>query len=221
VLSTTTKIRSSEQRSAEATVIAEEYDRVIGGLSRAMSGARLVLTGGRRLDSKIGGHSPELLDRLHREHPEWTLLVESDGARGKSLKVPESHEPPLPAGTAVYVVVVGADSFGCRLDSDVVYKGAGVAALAGTTAEAKVGTAVVTRALLDPASYGGRRPAGARFCVMVNKINTQALDRPVSDGEVSVLGLGMDLLKPGKVDRVVLGSLKARGCPLMVMRNSR
>ena len=55
---------------------------------------RATLLGRRVREDKLEGVPPERVDELSGEAD--LVLVEADGARGRSLKVPAAHEPVLP-----------------------------------------------------------------------------------------------------------------------------
>jgi probable selenium-dependent hydroxylase accessory protein YqeC len=223
IATTTTRILEPAEGTMPEVALGEGNASHIEVLRGMVEGRGFALTGSREAGGKIIGHSPEFVDSIRLENPDWVVVSECDGARGKSLKVPEAHEPPLPSLTSVYVVVIGADCMGERVNSAAVYNPEAVARVAGVTADALVDDGVVAATVLSPESYSGRKPAGARMSVLVNKVNPgdvlPAGDEctPVEDNPV--IALANRLLSSGKVDGVVIGSVgRASGEAFAVLR---
>jgi hypothetical protein len=196
-------------------VLGDGNDSHIEVLSGVVRGRGMALTGSREAEGKIIGHSPEFVDSIRRAKPAWAVVAECDGARGKSLKVPGSHEPPLPALTSVYIVVVGADCIGEKLASDGVYKPEEVALVAGVPADAVVDDSVIAATILSPDSYLGRKPPRARMFVLVNKV--RPVDVLPSGDECTpvegnpVIALADRLISSGAIEGVILGSVGRMG----------
>lgn len=211
VATTTTRIWEPAEGTMPEVVLGDGNDSHIEVLSGVVYGRGMALTGSGEADGKIIGHSPEFVDSIGRAKPGWAVVAECDGARGKSLKVPDSHEPPLPSLTSVYIVVVGADCIGEKVGSDAVYKPGQVAQVAGVPAEAVVDDAVIAATILSPDSYLGRRPSRARMFVLVNKVRPgdvlPAGDdcTPVEDNPVTALA--GRLISSGTIEGVIVGSV--------------
>lgn len=80
---------------------------------------------------KVVGLEPELLDTLHDRHPNWSIVVEADGAKTKWLKAPKSHEPVIPTNTVTTIAVVNMQVLGKPLTEDYVHRIEEVQAIAG------------------------------------------------------------------------------------------
>ena len=85
----------------------------------------LILTGPEdRKEPKWTGLDLNLINALIytvRENG-WVLLIEADGSRGKSLKVPAPYEPVLPLQCDLVVPVVGLDVIGEICTSDKIHR---------------------------------------------------------------------------------------------------
>ena len=215
VATTTTKIWEPAEGTVPEVVLGNGNDSHIEVLRGVIYSRGMVLTGSREAEGKIIGHSPEFVDSIRRARPDWAIVAECDGARGKSLKVPDSHEPPLPSLTSVYIVVVGADCIGEKVGSEGVYKPERVALAAGVGEDAVVDDAVIAATILSSDSYLGRRPAGSRMFVLVNKVRPgdvlSAGDTctPVEDNPV--IALAGRLVSSEAIEGVVLGSVGRMG----------
>jgi probable selenium-dependent hydroxylase accessory protein YqeC len=215
VATTTTRILEPAEGTMPEVVLGEGNPSHMEVLQGVVASRGMALTGDREEGGKIIGHSPEFVDSLRRENPGWAVVAECDGARGRSLKVPQAHEPPLPFLTSVFVVVVGADCLGENVNSAAVYNPQDVARVAGVSEGSMIDDAVVAATLLSPESYLGRRPGDARMFVLINKvIADDAL--PAGDActpfeDNPVLSLAHRLIEAGAVEGVLLGSAGAGG----------
>jgi probable selenium-dependent hydroxylase accessory protein YqeC len=212
LLTTTTRIMYPPAGEAANLVVGEETEATLALIEARLGGMRLVLAGRARIDSKLAGFSPSFLEEIRRRMGALTIVAECDGARGKSLKVPREHEPPVAPSTDVMVVIVGADCLGKPLSSEEVFEGEMVAAVAGVDSGYLVDRMVVAKAVLSTESYLGRKPPQAKLCVFINKVDVENLDRagPGSGrGQVtSAFEVGMALKSDAAVERVVYGSLE-------------
>lgn len=149
---------SATQESVSAALTARSHVLVIGATDPG--------TG------KADGVSVELFARLRAWCPRACLLNEADGSRMRPFKAPAEHEPVIPVETTLVVPVVGADVFGQPLDADHVHRPELVSALCGQPMGTPITPEMVARVLAHP--EGGRKgvPAGARVCVMINKVES-------------------------------------------------
>lgn len=138
------------------------------GLEHALrTVGRATLLGCRVRPDKLQGVRPERVDEFARCAD--LVLVEADGARGRSLKLPESHEPVVPVSTTLMVVVAALDILGQPLDERWVHRLDLVLAACGKQAGEAVGELDVVRVLCEPGGYPARVPRGARAGVFLNK----------------------------------------------------
>ena len=212
LLTTTTRIMYPAAGDAANVVVGEETDATLALIEARLGGARLVLAARAKIDSKLAGFSPAFLEEIRRRMRALTIVAECDGAKGKSLKVPREHEPPVAPSTDVFVVMLGADCLGKPLSSEEIFEGELVAAVAGVDLGHLVDRRVVVKAVLSSESYLGRKPPQARLCVFINKVDVENLDRPGLEGGwsqvTSAFEVGMALKSDAAVDRVVYGSLE-------------
>lgn len=71
---------------------------------------------------KVLGLDPELLDRVQERHPDWSIIIEADGAKTKWLKAPKPHEPVIPTNTVTTIAVVNMQVLGKPLTEDYVHR---------------------------------------------------------------------------------------------------
>lgn len=168
VLATTTTRMGTLPEAITGPVFVEEDGDPGLALGEALrSHGRATLLGRRIREDKIEGVPPERVDALTGEAD--LILVEADGARGRSLKVPASHEPVLPASTTLLLVVAGLDVLGQPLDAERVHRLELVTAATGRAVGDVVDEETLAAALLHPGGYLSRLPAGGRSGAFLNK----------------------------------------------------
>jgi probable selenium-dependent hydroxylase accessory protein YqeC len=164
---------------------------------------RATLLGERLREDKIRGLAPGQVDALLERAD--LVLVEADGARSRSLKLPADHEPVIPSRSSLVLVLVGLDVLGCPLDEERVHRVEMVSAAAGRSAGSTVDEDVVVAALLHPSGYSGRLPKGTPAAVFLNKAEGDL-------AEAAAARIAPRLVPP--YARAIAGS--ARGGPVRV-----
>ena len=173
VLVTTTTHMGTLDEATTGVVLVEAESAIEADLARALATEGRATVLGRRVRAdKIEGLAPERVDALVSAAD--LVLVEADGARGRSLKAPAAHEPVIPASTTLVVVVAALDALGRPLDADTVHRLDLVCAATGAREGTTVDAALMAAALLHPSSYPSRIPAGMRAAVFLNKADEPA-----------------------------------------------
>ncbi len=168
VLVTTTTHMGMLPAEVTGAVLVEEGGDSTADLVRALDAdGRATLLGRRVREDKLVGVSPERVDALR--HLADLVLVEADGARGRSLKVPAPHEPVIPACATAVVVVCGLDVVGAPLDDERVHRLELVAAATGIAPGEPVDVDGVATALRHAPGYASRIPRHARALAFLNK----------------------------------------------------
>lgn len=171
VLVTTTTHMGTLPEEVTGPVFVEAEGGLGAGLRRALAEeGRATLLGRRIRPDKLEGISPGLVDELAADAD--LVLVEADGARGRSLKLPAEHEPVVPAATTLLLVVAALDALGAPLDEERVHRLERVALVAGGARAIDEDT--VTACLLHPAGYPARAPGRSRLAAFLNKVEDEA-----------------------------------------------
>lgn len=142
----------------------------------ALSFAREWVMNPERVDEKVSGFDPGVIDNVFQTGQfEW-LVVKADGARMRELKAPSENEnePPLPKASTCVVPVASVRAVGSPLSSDQVHRVKHVASLvlepgATITPEA-VGTV-----LAHPDGGCKNVPPDVPVIPLVNKADTHEL----------------------------------------------
>src|SRR5262245_61547128 len=146
---------------ATGPVLTEADADLERALEAALTEEGLVTLLGRRLrEDKLEGFPPERVDALAGRAD--LLLVEADGARSRSLKVPAPHEPVIPSRTTLVVVLAALDVLGQPLTEDRVHRVELVSEAVGKRAGEILDEDAVAAALRHPGGYPSRIPSGAR-----------------------------------------------------------
>ncbi len=133
----------------------------------------------RKRDDKLGGVDPVMLDPLRSLAD--CVVIEADGARGRSLKAPASHEPVIPDETTLTVIVVGLDVLDHKLEAEHVHRLEIVIRLSGASTGTEVTDAVIAAAIVK--GYLPKIPKGSRHVVLLNKAVDYRLKAAESIGE--------------------------------------
>ncbi len=213
VVTTTTHIR--EPLFGQVAAIVLEPDRTallskLPGLVR-QSGVVAVASGYAHTGPdepyrKLAGIPPSLVDEIASLPGVDVVLVEADGARGRSLKAPAEYEPVVPEGTTLLVPVAGMDVLGWPLAEPGVHRPEVVAGLLGMRTGDPITPLVVASVLAHPLGGLKGRPAGARVVPLLNKADDVRRMDLVS--QVARL-----LLRWTAIDHVAVGSVGATGRP--------
>jgi molybdenum cofactor cytidylyltransferase len=154
----------------------------------------------RERDDKLLGLETVMIDPLRSLAD--CVVVEADGARGRSLKAPADHEPVIPDETTLTIIIVGLDVLDQRLDADQVHRLEVVTALSGTVPGMEVTERVVADAVIK--GYLPKIPKGSRHLVFLNK---------ASDYRLRVAERLGEMLLRGGVSEVVFGeAIKPNEC---------
>lgn len=125
----------------------------------------------RERDDKLHGVEAVAIDPLRSLAD--CVVIEADGARGRSLKAPAEHEPVIPEETTLTIVLVGLDVLDQRLDADHVHRLEVVTSLSRTAPGTEVTEKVIADAVVK--GYLPKIPKGSRHTVFLNKASDYRL----------------------------------------------
>jgi len=167
LVTTTTHMGTLPEATTGPVVVEADGDPGPGIEQALLRGGVATLVGRRVRADKLEGVPPERVDALSRRAD--LVLVEADGARGRSLKTPAAHEPVVPGSTTLLLVVAALDALGQPLAESHVHRVDRVAAAAGREPRSPIDEDVIVATLCDPTGYPSRFRAGARAAVFLNK----------------------------------------------------
>ena len=179
VLLTTTTRMSVHQTAGLTALTGPADDDVTASLtSHAPVFVRRAVGAGKSL-----GVSPDECDRWFdlADH----VVVEADGASMRPFTAPRPHEPVVPSRTTTLVACIGGDALG-RVIADQCHSPLRVAAVAGCSPYQRLTPARAARVLLDERGSRKACPSGARFVVVVTKIDDTV--RPLANQMAEIIG---------------------------------
>jgi probable selenium-dependent hydroxylase accessory protein YqeC len=172
--------------------------------ARVVAFARLCDLPGRH----AGVSSDELL-RLFTDGGFDLCLVKADGARGRVIKAPAGHEPPLSPHSALVVPVVSARAIGMPLTGKLAHRPECVAAAAGLEINEVLTPIHIGRLLAS--ERGALKDVGVMPVVpMINMVDDAGREALAREAAAAALSL------TNRFDRVVLGAM-TRANPLVAV----
>jgi probable selenium-dependent hydroxylase accessory protein YqeC len=166
-----------------------------------VSGRRLLMAA--ELDAaegKLIGVSSDVLCSIAAAGLVDVILVEADGAKGRSLKAPARYEPVVPPCTTLLVPVAGLDAVGQPLSEAIAHRVERVSALTGLRPGEPITPAAVARVLTHPDGGLKNAPPTARIVILLNKADVR--DRLRLGRETAQLILG-----GSRVEQVILAAV--------------
>lgn len=127
-----------------------------------------------RVDAKVKGFEPSVLDRLFADDLLDWIAVKADGARMREFKAPGDGEPAVPQASTLVVALVSAKIFDQPLSEEVVHRPERVAAIADVDIGSAITPSLVGTVLADPAGGLKAVPEEARVVPMINKADDEA-----------------------------------------------
>jgi molybdenum cofactor cytidylyltransferase len=204
LVTTSTKLALDESDLAEEHEIIEDAGGLITVLSDWDHDKALLLTGPQVPDEPKWGGLPlaQLQDVIEfSREKKVVLLIEADGAGGRSIKAPAAHEPALPHNLDLLVPVVGIDALGERVDSELVHRSELVGDLLGVDGDTRLTAKHIATLLIHPSGGLKTLPLHAELRVVLNKVET---DESLLKAQ-EIAGLA---LQESKIQSVIIGSMQ-------------
>jgi molybdenum cofactor cytidylyltransferase len=206
LITASTKLALHEENIADEHEIIEDAGGLISVLSNWNRDRTMLLTAPQLVGEPKWDGLPlaQLQDVIEfSREKKVVLLIEADGAAGRSLKAPADHEPALPHNLDILVPVVGIDAVGESVDGDAVMRAEQLRRLV----EIEPGTLLTAQHIADLLKHpdGGLKalPLHAVLRVLINKVTRK--DR------LSVAQRIADLaLEEPKIESVVIGTVQAK-----------
>ena len=128
----------------------------------------LVVARGKLGNGKLQGIPTAWIEELETLPGISFIIIEADGAAGRSLKAPREDEPVLPAHSSLLVPVVGIDALGCPLDDEHVFRAELAARLLGVNPGIEITEEFIARLLVHILRD---KPPKARVIPFLNKVD--------------------------------------------------
>ncbi|MFH1416639.1 MAG: selenium cofactor biosynthesis protein YqeC [Elusimicrobiota bacterium] len=152
--------------------------------------------------NRIKGLSIEQVAEINREVTFDYMIIEADGAEKKSLKAPHKYEPPVPYATTLFIVVIGFDILGKKLNIKNVHRPQNVARITGKPLESVIQPSDIISLLKHPHGLLKNRPPATRTVVILNKVTDPQINEALNlaDG-ILKYGQGINSVICGEVNK--------------------
>jgi molybdenum cofactor cytidylyltransferase len=200
VITTTTTMIWSETRCGH-TILESDAGRLLEKVAAALTEQSRITVASEfnEAQGKLIGIEPSIVDALIALPQVDAVIVEADGAKGRSLKAPADHEPLVPLSTSLLVPVAAIDAVGRPLDESTVHRPEIVTSLSGSPPGQMISPELMSIVLLHPQGGLKNAPQRSRIAPLINKVSASNID-----AARRVAGL---LLDETRVARVVLSAV--------------
>lgn len=201
---TTTRLRRPGPEDAAPFLLQPDPARIRFSGPGFVLAARPAPPGGDQ--DKVYGYAPEEVDALlARDVAPW-IIVEADGAAGRPLKAPATHEPVVPSRTGVAVAVIGLGGLGRPLHPATVFRPERAAAVTGLLPGDIVTPDAVAAMVTHEAGLFKNTPPGAARLLFCNQA-----DLPGAEKSGKALAAVLAHTHPGFLRGIYLGAVRGKG----------
>ncbi len=149
-------------------------------------------------DGKVAGIDPEQIAYL-REQLQVPVLVEADGAKGRSLKGYAPYEPALPPASDWIIPVLGSDALGKKISSANTHRVDYFTTATGTREDDVVTEEIIARSFCCMLDTGLAQAPRAQSCLVINKGDLLANPGAVALKVASLLKNNINSYSPGRL----------------------
>jgi molybdenum cofactor cytidylyltransferase len=201
VVTTTTTMIRPEKRS-EQTILEPQGTTLLEKVGTALERRShvTVAAGLTENQEKLVGVDPSLVDQMVASPAVDVVIVEADGAKGRSLKAPAAHEPVIPSATSILMPIAAIDALGQRLDERIAHRPEMIASLLNVELGEMITREAIASILVHPQGGLKNAPDEARVIPLINKVTAAQMD-PARDIAQQLL------LTSSPVQRVLLGAV--------------
>lgn len=206
LVTTSTKMALDEKDITDEHEVIEDAGGLISVLSEWDRSRTLLLTAPQLDDEPKWDGLPlaQLQDVIEfSREKKVVLLIEADGAAGRSLKAPAAHEPALPHNLDLLVPVVGVDAVGESVDSEFVHRSEQLRKLLDIESGLELTFEHVASLLKHPSGGLKALPLHAVLRVLINKVTTKERLRVAQQ----IAGVA---LQEKKIKSVVIGAVQKK-----------
>ena len=205
VTTTSTKILRPPPENSPAVVVDKDIPRLIPRLRERLRGTAHVTAACTSLadGEKLSGFSADDLDQLHEARVADYLLVEADGAAGRSLKAHHEHEPVISRRAELVIAVIGIDCLGKPLNDEHVHRARRLGEFLGRELGVRITVDDVAGIFFHPRGYLKAVGPQTEVAVFLSKVKSPA-DRESADLLAKALQGGDGA---GRITRIAVGDL--------------
>ncbi len=201
VTTTTTKIRPPEPGQSPLLILVDEDPELKDLPSSLCRFGHITIGRSLQAEGKVEGVSEEIV----KQCLEWAtrIVIEADGANGRSIKAPESWEPVIPSVTDLVVPIIGLDCVGRPAAADCVFRLERFLEVTGLRENEIITPDAIARIVTHPEGALKGVPEKARVVPFLNKedrLQPPWTSHAVADAVLTHAG--------NRIRRVVVGQLK-------------
>lgn len=204
VTTTTTKIFEPSLKETNFLFIDPEEEKIKDFVRTHLDQYRhITVAQGRIEPKKLTGISPNLVEELWRLPGVDTIIIEADGAAGRTIKAPREWEPVIPPRTTLVVAISGVDGIEMELNEGNVFQPERVSKMTGISIGGRMTAEGMAILMTHPEGLFKGAPSSSRGVAFLNKVD---IPGGVKIGENISQKIFEKRNRP--IERIVLGQLK-------------
>ena len=203
VTTTTTKIRPPETSQSPLLILVDDAPDLKNLPSSLCQYGHVTVGSSLLSEGKVDGINEEIVNRCLQSANR--VIIEADGANGRSVKAPEAWEPVIPSFTDLVIPVIGLDCVGRPATEEWVFRLERFLEVTGLQANEAITPEAIARLVAHPQGAMKGVPEAARVVPFLNKVDL--LQPPWTSQTVAD---AMFMRAGTRIQRVVAGQLKDR-----------
>jgi len=168
------------------------------------------------LGEKVVGPSSDYLRQWWSLELADYFLVEADGARGRPLKAPATHEPVICESTTDLIGVVGIDVLGLPLNEENVFRPNLFCKLTDMKMREKISLDAMAALILHPMGLFKSAPLHSKCHLFINKVDNEVRKESAEKLTAHVLRCNT-----GRIDDIIIGSASGISNPVIEVIKER
>jgi molybdenum cofactor cytidylyltransferase len=177
ITTTTTHIFPPGPEQTGELVLAADHAKLLEGAAAALARhAHITVARGVTPEGKLRGVPPEQVAELVHLTGAGIVLVEADGAKGRMLKAPAEHEPALPPGMSLVLLLASAGALGQPLSDSTAHRVERVEAVTDLKAGETLTPQALARLATHPEGLLKDVPPGVSAILVLTHVDETRLD---------------------------------------------
>lgn len=205
ITTTTTKILEPKKDESPYLLISMDEDKIREFINRHFRECRHLTLAGERLEAgKLKGISIDLLNNLWNSYEIDAMIVEADGAAGRSVKAPRDTEPVIPSNTTLVVAILGLDGVEKELNDENVFQAERVSRLTGIPVGRRITEEGMAILMVHPEGLFKGTPPSSKQVAFLNKVD-------IPDGLMKGSRIAQKIFGSyhSRIEKVILGQLRS------------
>jgi probable selenium-dependent hydroxylase accessory protein YqeC len=204
VTTTTTKILEPASGETVSLFINLDEEEIKQFVHKHLDEYKHITIARERLGSgKLKGVSSDLVNELWSSNKIDYIIIETDGAAGRPVKVPREGEPVIPSSTTLVVAILGVDGVEREVNEENIFQAKRVSKMTGIPMGKKMTDEAMAVLVTHREGIFKGAPSSARVIVFLNKVD-------IPNGVIKAKGIAQKIMerKHPQIERVVLGQLR-------------